>query len=322
MDDEERLRMSESGVDSDDYRRFLEQPSGNYDDSGYFSVQVISSALRVWGLELVPYNSTEQRAIEAHRNPEEMKAFICNYRDHWFTIRRLGYQWFNLNSLLCGPELISDTYLAMFLAQLQQEGYSIFVVFGEFPECEADSILRISPAVQARKPDFISVSKSSKLSTAGPQSLRQNSSTLGPQPSSVEDGDLQEALHLSLHSTRSLDEMARNKEEEEEMEQALRLSLTDINSEDSGLPIFIKPENSDDDLREALELSLQNDGYIDSEHADLEKAMKMSLECCEPGYVDQEEVRRKRLAYLTNRTDNIALPCIVSDASSLRSVNS
>jgi ataxin-3 len=51
-----------------------------------------------------------------------MQAFICNYRDHWFTIRRLGQQWFNLNSLLTGPELISDTYLAMFLAQLQQEG--------------------------------------------------------------------------------------------------------------------------------------------------------------------------------------------------------
>lgn len=33
-------------------------------------------------------------------------------------------QWFNLNSLLMGPELISDTYLALFLAQLQQEGNS------------------------------------------------------------------------------------------------------------------------------------------------------------------------------------------------------
>lgn len=32
------------------------------------------------------------------------------------------FQWFNLNSLLTGPELISDTYLALFLAQLQQEG--------------------------------------------------------------------------------------------------------------------------------------------------------------------------------------------------------
>lgn len=51
-----------------------------------------------------------------------MKAYICNYKDHWFTIRRIGNQWFNLNSVSSGPKLISDTYLEMFLAQLQQEG--------------------------------------------------------------------------------------------------------------------------------------------------------------------------------------------------------
>lgn len=39
------------------------------DDSGYFSVQVISSALKVWGLELIPYNSTEPAAIMAQNDP-------------------------------------------------------------------------------------------------------------------------------------------------------------------------------------------------------------------------------------------------------------
>lgn len=40
------------------------------DDSGYFSVQVISSALKVWGLELVPYNSsTEPTALLAQNDP-------------------------------------------------------------------------------------------------------------------------------------------------------------------------------------------------------------------------------------------------------------
>jgi ataxin-3 len=28
------------GMDSDEYRRFLQQPSGNMDDTGFFSVQV------------------------------------------------------------------------------------------------------------------------------------------------------------------------------------------------------------------------------------------------------------------------------------------
>lgn len=48
----------------------MQQPSGNMDDSGYFSVQVISSCLSVWGLELVRYGSTEKKAVEAQHNPE------------------------------------------------------------------------------------------------------------------------------------------------------------------------------------------------------------------------------------------------------------
>ncbi|XP_076285908.1 ataxin-3 [Lasioglossum baleicum] len=69
LDKEERMRMAESGVDSEDYRLFLEQPSGNMDDSGYFSVQVISRALKVLELELVPYNSTESAALMARKDP-------------------------------------------------------------------------------------------------------------------------------------------------------------------------------------------------------------------------------------------------------------
>lgn len=81
------------------------------------------------------------------------------YREHWFAIRRLGNQWFNLNSLLEGPELVKDlnfdlnqlynqvsnSYLGEFLAQLQQEGYSIFLVTGTLPECDADLVLQARP---------------------------------------------------------------------------------------------------------------------------------------------------------------------------------
>ena len=41
LDDEARLQMAEGqGLDSDEYRRFIQQPSGNMDDTGFFSVQV------------------------------------------------------------------------------------------------------------------------------------------------------------------------------------------------------------------------------------------------------------------------------------------
>ncbi|XP_023207941.1 ataxin-3 isoform X3 [Xiphophorus maculatus] len=153
LDEEERMRMAEGGMASEEYRTFLQQPSGNMDDSGFFSIQVISNALRVWGLELILFNSPEYQRLMI--NPINEKAFICNYKEHWFTIRKLGQQWFNLNSLLTGPELISDTYLALFLAQLQQEGYSIFVIRGNLPECEAEQILGIMRVHQQQRPRLI-----------------------------------------------------------------------------------------------------------------------------------------------------------------------
>ena len=107
MDEEERSRMAEAGVSSEEYNQFLQvlhglmcivranskqlyeiilyvyiyrklgnffffllkQPSSNVDDSGYFSVQVLSAALSVWGLELLPFNSSDPRAAAARHCP-------------------------------------------------------------------------------------------------------------------------------------------------------------------------------------------------------------------------------------------------------------
>ncbi|KAK8379765.1 hypothetical protein O3P69_019642 [Scylla paramamosain] len=153
MDLAERHHMAEAGVHTEDFRRFMQQPSENMDDTGMFSVQVLTSALRVWDLSLVPITSTSSSLARlARSNPEEQQAFICNYKAHWFTVRKLGFQWFNLNSLLSHPELISPTYLSLFLSQLEHEGYAIFVVEGELPPSEADDSLRIHPAQQTTPP--------------------------------------------------------------------------------------------------------------------------------------------------------------------------
>lgn len=198
--------MAECGEESEEYRRFLAQPSGNMDDSGYFSVQVISSALQVWGLELVPYTSTDERIKCA--DPCKLRAFICNYKDHWLTIRRLGNQWFNLNSLLNGPELISDTYLTLLLAQLKNEGYSIFVVLGELPECEADQLLRINPAEPILRPVFqrpVVTEEDPELQAALQLSLSEDNPVYN-RTNSSDDPDLQEALRLSLEGDREDDD--------------------------------------------------------------------------------------------------------------------
>ncbi|KAF3422853.1 hypothetical protein E2986_00484 [Frieseomelitta varia] len=300
MDEEERIRMAESGVDSEEYKLFLEQPSGNMDDSGYFSVQVISSALKVWGLELIPYNSTESAAIMAQNDPlylrsviilyyheqkksiyimyfmhelsytkiytllhTQMKAYICNYKGHWFTIRKIGKQWFNLNSVLSGPELISDTYLSMYLAQLLQEGYSIFIVIGALPQCTADDILMknpIEPITKEQtslrtKPKGVSnnvipntftrtLSSKEKLPT---NKLQEKIIPIKVEKSDEDDdenAELQRALQLSFEENKRND-----------VDKYLKLSLDfhDYNKKTSGTD----DTDEDDDLRRALQLSLE-----------------------------------------------------------------
>ncbi len=44
--------------------------------------------------------------------------------------RKIGGRFLDLNSTLDAPEIISPFYLSAFLAQLQQDGYSVFVVRG------------------------------------------------------------------------------------------------------------------------------------------------------------------------------------------------
>lgn len=59
-------------------------------------------------------------------------------QEHWFTLRKISEEWWNLNSLLPAPQYLSDTYLSLFLAQLREEGYSIFVVQGMLPSGTQD----------------------------------------------------------------------------------------------------------------------------------------------------------------------------------------
>lgn len=81
--------MAEGGVESKEYQEFVavspadaadripgndcclmsQSGSKNMDDSGFFSVQVIASALRVWQLDLIPYLSKNATSDAARKNP-------------------------------------------------------------------------------------------------------------------------------------------------------------------------------------------------------------------------------------------------------------
>ncbi|XP_029349317.1 ataxin-3 [Echeneis naucrates] len=263
LDEEERMRMAEGGMASEEYRTFLQQPSGNMDDSGFFSIQVISNALRVWGLELILFNSREYQSLMI--NPINEKAFICNYKEHWFTIRKLGQQWFNLNSLLTGPELISDTYLALFLAQLQQEGYSIFVIRGNLPECEAEQILGIMRVQQQQRPRLIG---EDEAQTSAGRSVALGQTEMG---FGVEDEVV---------------------DEDEELKRALALSRQDIDVEDE-----------EADLRRAIQLSMQGAVMSNISSESEVGNVKSGSQATATGAGGQnetltaEELRRRRQAY-------------------------
>lgn len=142
LDSEENKRMAEGS--NEEYSKFLQQPSCNMDDSGFFSVQVIMKALEVYGLSAKHWKHPDLK--EARKYPiENFSAFICNLNQHWFTIRKIGLQWFNIDSCKSGPTLVSDTYLEVYLKQIELEGYTVFVVLGNLPYCQADEVLASAP---------------------------------------------------------------------------------------------------------------------------------------------------------------------------------
>ncbi|XP_074921748.1 ataxin-3 isoform X8 [Chelonoidis abingdonii] len=202
--------MAEGGVSSEEYRTFLQQPSGNMDDSGYFSIQ-----------------------------------------------------WFNLNSLLMGPELISDTYLALFLAQLQQEGYSIFVVKGDLPDCEADQLLQMIQVQQIQRPKLIGEETAQSRDERGQKT------------------DLEQALDVNhpYDGTGMLDE------DEENFQRALALSKQEIDMEDE-----------EADLRRAIQLSMQG-GHRSEFSNSVSQNIPRSSGISQSESLSSEELRRRRQTY-------------------------
>nr|XP_054490101.1 ataxin-3 isoform X5 [Agelaius phoeniceus] len=234
-----------------------------------FHERVISNALKVWGLELILFNSPEYQRLGI--DPINEKSFICNYKEHWFTVRKLGKQWFNLNSLLMGPELISDTYLALFLAQLQQEGYSIFVVKGDLPDCEADQLLQMIRVQQMQRPKLI-----------GEEAAQSRDQRLSR-------SDVDQAIEVNhpFEGTGMLDE------DEENFQRALALSRQEIDMEDE-----------EADLRRAIQLSMQ--GSRRSElSGSLPQSVPQSSHSSQTESLSSEELRRRRQAYFEKQQQQL-----------------
>lgn len=105
---------------------------GNARADGFFNVQVINAVLTNAGysMELVD----REAVVNARVDTAKELAFILNKREHWFCLRRLGREWFDLNSCLKTPRHYTDADVRFHIRDAVKEGYSVFVVRGDFPK--------------------------------------------------------------------------------------------------------------------------------------------------------------------------------------------
>lgn len=223
--------------------------SQNMDDTGFFSIQVLQRAVNVFDLELVPYASQHPIAQQASIDPLSATAYICNLREHWFTIRRFGSQFFDLNSISTVPKLISDTYLSLYLTQLRQSGYSIFVVNGVLPTCTADEKLAEHPLDSTYYRSLIEHAEGNRNDKTNNKRTTKSSSA---STSSFDEQEIQRAIKASVELDNSHDKA---------LQQVLAQSLRDAQND----PNFIPPHEEDPEavnqrlLDQAIAASLKSD---------------------------------------------------------------
>lgn len=85
---------------------------------------------------------------------------------------------------------------------LMEKGYSIFIVTGRLPECEADDLLNLAPAVQLIKPRLINENQSISKSEAKTDDPELQRALMASRCEDEKDDKmLQRALQMSLEGT-------------------------------------------------------------------------------------------------------------------------
>lgn len=198
--------------------------SSNVDESGNFSVTVLSQAIeRSHGLAL---RTTPAIVDSALQQPTDHEAFVLNHHAHWFTIRRLHGIYWDLNSTRAAPRPVTDFYLAAYLGQMRAEGYSIFVVKPHDKLPPPPGNRSIGPAGTVH-----GVTELQAAATA--ESRHHDAARASAEDAAAADPELAAALEASKASSggdgggggAAYASSKRQREEEVELERALALSL-------------------------------------------------------------------------------------------------
>merc|ERR1719316_2558561 len=100
---------------------------------GFFNVQVMQAVLSRAGYTMQPAGG--ENGLTDKDDTAKETAFILNKREHWFSLRRIGMEWFDLNSCMRTPQHYTAADVRFHIRDAVQQGYSVFVVRGAFPNC-------------------------------------------------------------------------------------------------------------------------------------------------------------------------------------------
>lgn len=195
---------NEGGVNSKDFQQRLIEGSNNVDAQGNFSIEVLKAALqRKYGLKL-PHLSAKD--LLSGMDITDMQGFLCHKSDHWFAIRLIGGRFWNLNSILEIPVVISHFQLATEMEKWKNQGYTIFCIPSGLPSagvklgsdpawhCMADLLRGRATSDASRKNAWDNVGSGMRLDG---QNIAKSIENL------TDDEQLQLALEQSLNATRT-----------------------------------------------------------------------------------------------------------------------
>lgn len=104
---------------------------------GFFNVQVIQHVLTSRGFLIE--NCAGSEGLHANMDAAKETAFILNKNEHWFALRRIGAEWFDLNSCIKVPQHFNSADVRWHVGDAVKQGYTVFVVRGPFPPCDLEN---------------------------------------------------------------------------------------------------------------------------------------------------------------------------------------
>lgn len=123
---------NEGGRSSRDYRERLLQGSHHVDAAGNFSIEVLKAAVQEqFGIPLPHLSRSTKRG--ADDDICQWQGFLCHKSDHWFAIRSIGDRFWNLDSMLERPKVVTHFTLGSEMEQWQSKGYTVFSITSGLP---------------------------------------------------------------------------------------------------------------------------------------------------------------------------------------------